>query len=206
VVLASEAATAGTLLRPLAPPAADILDTIESASLTVLNLAYRAEDVGHDLRGYGFLVPRNEPDFPLMGVLWADSAFPHHGRDGHRLIRVFVGGTRMTDVNDRSDENLLDTAQSALRNLLQISGAPTDVDVCRYPAAIPQYHLGYKDKIARLREQLTGLPDLYLAGNYLEGVSVNDCVRLGTQVAAEVARDAGTKQQQEKLDASLAQV
>jgi len=37
-----------------------------------------------------------------------------------------------------------------------------------------------------LRTAIAALPGLHLAGNYLEGVSINDCIRLGKQVAGEV--------------------
>ncbi|UCG33321.1 MAG: protoporphyrinogen oxidase [Phycisphaerales bacterium] len=186
LVMALPAADAGRLLGTHLPEVGSILDSIVSAPLVVLNLAFKAPDVGHPMQGFGFLVPHNEPDFPLMGVLWADSAFPHHGRVGHRLIRVFIGGTRTPEVLSRSDDELLATASGALRELLQITGEPTLVDVCRYPAAIPQYHLGYVEKIERLRAAASSVNGLHLAGNYLEGVSINDCVRLGRRVAREI--------------------
>jgi oxygen-dependent protoporphyrinogen oxidase len=188
IVMAVPAPEAGRLMSPLVPEADTILNGVESASLTVLNLAYRAEDVGHPMQGFGFLVPHNEPEFPLMGVLWADSAFPHHGKEGHRLIRVFIGGNRTPDVISHSEDELLTTTAGALRELLQVTGEPTLVDICPYPDAIPQYHLGHVDKVERLRAGAAKVPGLHLAGNYLEGVSINDCVRLGKRVAQEVTQ------------------
>ena len=186
LVMALSAADTGRLLGTHLPEAGSILNSIASAPLVVLNLAFKAQDVGHPMQGFGFLVPHNEPNFPLMGVLWADSAFPHHGKTGHRLIRVFIGGTRTPDVLSRNDDALLTTASEALSDLLQITGEPTLVDVCRYPAAIPQYHLGHVEKIERLRTVASSVSGLHLAGNYLEGVSINDCVRLGKRVAHEI--------------------
>ncbi len=186
LVLAVPAAEAGRLLSPLVPEAGTLLASIESASLTVLNLAYHAADVEHPMPGFGFLVPRNEPDFPLMGVLWADSAFPHHGKEGHRLIRVFIGGVRTPDVISWSRDRLLTTTAGALRGLLGIKGEPSLVDICPYPAAIPQYHVGHADKLERLSVVTAPLKGLRLAGNYLAGVSINDCIRLGKRVAQEV--------------------
>ncbi|MBU0617854.1 MAG: protoporphyrinogen oxidase, partial [Planctomycetes bacterium] len=98
LVLAAPAGEASRLLGPIIPQACEILDGIESASLTVINMAFRRSEIGHPLDGFGFLVPHNESEFPLMGVLWADSAFPHHAPDDYRLIRVFVGGARTPDV------------------------------------------------------------------------------------------------------------
>lgn len=186
LVMALPAAATARLLAPLHQSVSDELAAIESASLAVLNLAFHSDQVGHPMQGFGFLVPRNEPDFAPMGVLWADSAFPHHGRPDHRLIRVFMGGVRTPDINARSDDELAATATDSLRDVLRLSGEPTLVDINRYPDAIPQYHLGHTDRIERVRKLCDDIPRLHLVGNYLEGVSINDCVRLSTRVAGEI--------------------
>jgi oxygen-dependent protoporphyrinogen oxidase len=186
LVLATAKQPAAELLRPLAAPAAELLDTIDSASLVVLNLAFPRERIEHPMQGYGYLVPQNEPDVPVMGVLWADSAFPHHAPETHRLLRVFMGGPRDPNAVDRDDDELLRTARAALDGLLGIDGEPTFVDVCRWPRAIPQYHVGHRRRLERLAEAIDHLPRLHLVGNYLTGVSVNDCVRDATRAADAV--------------------
>ena len=190
LVVGTPVTEAAQLLRGMLPKAADILTSIESASLVVLSLGYRRADIGHPLTGYGFLVPQNEQDFPLLGVLWADSIFPQHAPPDHRLIRVFIGGARDPGAVNLSDAELLATATNALRDLLRLSGEPVLADVCRYRAAIPQYHLGHVQKIQRLYDvigQQSGLPagqaGLYLIGNFQAGVSLNDCVRLAAETA-----------------------
>jgi len=183
LVIAPQATVASKLLGPLVPQASEILDSIESSSLVVLNLGFRRSDVGHPLDGYGFLVPHNESDFPLMGVLWADSIFPHFAPDDKRLLRVFIGGANNPQAVDRSDEDLLATAMEGMRDLLAVSGDPVLVDICRYKAAIPQYHIGHTEKIERLRTLVAQKPGLHLAGNYLEGVGVNDCIKYSAKLA-----------------------
>jgi oxygen-dependent protoporphyrinogen oxidase len=187
LVLATPKQGAAGLLAPLAPAATAVLDEIECASLVVLNLGYRSRDVEHPMVGYGFLVPANEPDMPVMGVLWADSAFPHHAADDRRLVRVFMGGPRDPHAADRPTDELLATATSALGGLLGLRADPVLVDVCRWPAAIPQYHLGHEQRLDRLDAALRHLPDLHLAGNYLRGVSINDCVRDGLALGDSLA-------------------
>lgn len=187
LVLATPAREAGRLLEPMAREAARLICSIDSASLTVVNLAFRRDEVAHPLDGFGFLVPHNEPEFPLMGALFADSAFPHHAPREFRLLRVFIGGSRTPDVNARSPEELVETARRTLRDVLGVTGEPELVDVCPYPDAIPQYYLDHTDTVARVRGLLAPLSGLHLAGNYLDGVSINDCIKLGKQVAADVS-------------------
>ena len=188
LVLAGSAADTARLLEPVLPDAAGTINTIESTSLVVLNLGFKRSDVGHPLEGYGFLVPHNETQFPLMGVLWADSIFPHHAPEGHRLVRVFIGGAHNPEAVTRSNDELLRTALEGSRDLLAISGDPVLVDVCRYPAAIPQYHLGHAEKIRHLEAVVADKPGLWLAGNYVGGVSLNDCVRFSAELADELTR------------------
>jgi protoporphyrinogen/coproporphyrinogen III oxidase len=186
LVLATPAHEAARLLHPFAPDASHLLTTIESSSITVVNIALRRTDVDHPLDGFGFLVPANEPDFPLMGVLWADSAFPHHAPAEFRLLRAFFGGARTPDVIARSPDELVRTTLTALRNLLGVHGQPVLVDICPYPAAIPQYYLGHVEKVTEIRRLVADVPGLTLAGNYLDGVSINDCVKLAKQVAVSL--------------------
>ncbi len=188
LVLGTAASEAARLLGPVVPDAAEQLMTIESVPMLVLNLGFRRADIGHPLKGFGFLVPRNEPEYPLMGILWANSIFPHHAPPDHCLIRVFIGGSRDPNAIERSDDELLASAMDASRGLLSISGDPVLTDICRWPAAIPQYGLGYLDKIARLNAVVAAQPNLYLIGNYMEGVSLNDCVRCATRAANELIR------------------
>lgn len=187
LVLATPAPPTAALLQPLAPDAAALLRGIESVSLCVLNLGFDAADVGHDLKGFGFLVPRNEPELPVMGILWADSIFPHHVPDGKRLIRVFVGGARDPGAVDRSDRELVEVGLQTARRLLGVRGDPILVDVARWRNAIPQYYLGHAERIREVREDVAQRPGLHLVGNYLDGVSLNDCIRLGWQTAERMA-------------------
>jgi oxygen-dependent protoporphyrinogen oxidase len=195
LVLATPKQSTAELLRPHAPDASAALDEIDCASLVVLNLAYREADVGHPMQGYGFLVPATE-DSPIMGVLWADSAFPHHAPDRMRLIRVFMGGPRDPQAPRRSGEELLTIATDAIRGLLDITGEPTLTDVCSWPDAIPQYHVGHTERVERIRTAMAPLPRLHLVGSYLTGVSINDCVRdaadAATRIVSEISADVAT--------------
>lgn len=189
VVVATPVTETIRLLEPLVGDAVQPLRDVERASMVVLNLGFRSEDVGHPLSGFGFLVPRNEESFPLLGVLWADSIFPHHAPPGSRLIRVFMGGSSNPEAATLSNEILLDKAMDSLRGLLYIKGDPVLVDICRHVCAIPQYHPGHRAKMEVVRTTVRREAGLHLVGNYLEGISLNDCVRMATRVGEEVGKE-----------------
>lgn len=186
LVLCVGKTAASTLLKSAAPTLAGEIASISTSPLTVLNLGFDRKHIGHPLDGYGFLVPGTEPDFPLLGVLWADSVFPHHAPTGSRLLRVFVRGSHDSGAGAKSDNQLVDIAVTSLRNLLQLTGEPTLVDICHWPNAIPHYTLDHVNRVANIERQLQSHPNLYLLGNYLHGMSINDCVKNAAQEASGI--------------------
>jgi protoporphyrinogen/coproporphyrinogen III oxidase len=61
------------------------------------------------------------------------------------------------------------------------------LSIDRYPRALPQYAPGHAQRIETLGAATASVPGLFLAGNYLGGVSVGECVRQASEVAATVA-------------------
>ena len=181
VVLATPIGQAVGLLNTMAnEPAgkiAESLASVESVPMVILNLGFRREDVGHDLKGFGFLVPPGEQGLSFLGVLWASSIFPSHAPPDHHLFRVFVGGAKRPELAQSSDDELVALAMDELRDVLELRGDPVLVNSCRHASAVPQYYPGHTEMVRRIRAQLSSVPNLHLVGNYLEGVSINDCVR-----------------------------
>lgn len=198
VVLATPLGISRRLADTVAPRVSRALDGTPCASLVVINLAYPSAKVTHPMSGYGFLVPADEPT-PIMGVLWADSAFPHHAPDDQRLIRVFMGGPRDPHACQREDSELIQTVRDSVNALLGIECEPTLVDICRWPNAIPQYHRGHLERLERVEAALNETPGLYMTGNALRGVSINDCVRDGATVADLIADSMKIEQPSDKL-------
>lgn len=187
LVLATPVHVTASLIRGLCAAAADTLESVEAAPMVVLNLGFKRRDIAHDLNGFGFLVPKTETDFPLLGVLWADSIFPQHAPADHRLLRVFIGGSRTPDAATRSDENLMQAASDGIREVLGVSEPPALVNICRWPKAIPQYTAGHRTRMAGAIGQLgASAPNLLCCGNYIEGVSLNDCIRSGANIAQTI--------------------
>jgi len=198
IVLATSHAATAALLRGIEPEAANVVGTIDAASLVVLNLGYEATRCGHPMEGYGFLVPRSEEDSPLLGVLFADSVFPHHAPDGRRLVRVFLGGPRDPDAATRSERDLLALARPPLQRILGLASEPDLVDVCRWHHAVPQYERGHGAKLERLETLLQGHPGVHLAGNFVGGVSVNDCIGSAVRLAESVQLQAASPMERDR--------
>lgn len=146
------------------------------APMAVITLAFRREDVGHDLVGFGHLIPTRERR-RLLGALWTSSIFPGRGPDGMVLLRCMAGGPGDPDVLELDDGALVDLAVADLRGLLDLRAGPARRWILRHPRAIAQYHPGHLARLDRIDAALARLPGLTLTGSSYRGISVNHCVK-----------------------------
>lgn len=186
VVIATPADVTADLLAPVNAGSADILRQIPYAPIAVVHLGFRAGDIPHPLDGFGFLVPRTE-QIPLLGSIWSSSLFPDRIPDDHVLLTCFLGGATAPEWSECTDEELIAQAVRDLSAVFQATRlAPGFATVFNWRRGIPQYTLGHRDRIARLQENISKHPGLALAGNYLAGVSLNDCVLSGNRAAEKI--------------------
>lgn len=190
VVLAVPAFAATPLLAPHATAAAAVLDSIEHASVALVALAVRPDDVNRPLDGSGFLVPRVE-DVLLTACSWASTKWSHLGAgsgDGTLVLRASAGRAGDGRALDLDDADLVERLVDDLGRTMGLTGAPTEVRVNRWVDAFPQYAPGHLDRITDLTRDLAAqAPGLALAGAALNGVGVPACIRSGIDAARLVA-------------------
>jgi oxygen-dependent protoporphyrinogen oxidase len=155
------------------------------APVAVLTLGFRRADVAHPLDGFGFLAPRRE-GLRVLGCLFPSTLFPGRAPEGHVALAAFVGGTTDPGILDLSDEDLEGAILADLGRALGVRGAPVRRILRRWPRAIPQYEMGHGRYVDLARRIEADLPGLRIGGNLLGGVSVPDCIRKGTALAAEI--------------------
>lgn len=90
------------------------------------------------------------------------------------------------NLSEMPEDLLAQQVEAENAAVLGIAGAPVDRMVWKYPRALPQYNVGHAQKVKEIREALNRLPGLGLAGNYLAGRSIGDCVDTGFQAADQV--------------------
>lgn len=186
VILCVPAYAASNLLRGVDTTLAGLCDGVPYASTATVAFGFRRDQVAHPLRGTGFVVPRIERN-PLLAATWVSSKWPGRAPEGHVLLRAFLGGGRDPHRLDRPDDELLDTAQTALAEVLGISGDPLWSRLFRWTRQSPQYEVGHLDRVAAIERRLTALPGLFLAGSGFRSIGIPDCVADGRAVAGRAA-------------------
>jgi oxygen-dependent protoporphyrinogen oxidase len=187
VVLTCPALEQTTLLHDLDRDLAALVRGIAYNRVAVVALGYRSVDVPARLDGFGYLSPqRSRRD--VLGVQWCSSIFPgYRAPPGMALLRAICGGWNRPEVVDWDDDRLAAAVRAELRQSLRVQAAPVFRQVIRWPAAIPQYHLGHLERVARIEAAANQHPGLFLGGNAYRGVALPDCVEQATALANRVA-------------------
>lgn len=185
LILATPAASAAKLLRPLDAELGGLLQGIDYASVALVHLGFAEAAVGRELNATGFLAPRAESP-TLTGNLWASTLFPDRAPPGKVLLTSYLGGARAPDAIDWDDARLIHETLRQLRPLIKLRGEPEMLRVERQTAALPLYHGAYQARMTALSTRLKTLPGLYLEASYREGVSVRDRLVRGHAVARAI--------------------
>ena len=158
---------------------------IPYAPVVVASYGFRRADVRHPLDGFGFLAPRKE-SLRLLGGLFPSTLYPDRAPEGHVAIAAFAGGRTDPGILDLDDDALHAALLADLDRALGLQGDPVVRHVTRWPRAIPQYELGHGRFVDLARALERELPGLHLAGNFIGGVSVPDCIQNATDLAETI--------------------
>jgi len=185
LVLAVPAYTAAQLLANSAPQLASHLRAIEYAPMCAVSSAYDRSKVANALDGFGFMVPRRE-GLQTICTFWNSSLFPQRAPEGKVLMTSFAGRGMSADVGAMQGETCAQIVEAESARILGITGGPVDRMVWKDPRALPQYNVGHAQRVEEIDAILRTLPNLHLAGNFLRGRSIGDCVEIAFRVAEDV--------------------
>ncbi|MGL5810613.1 MAG: FAD-dependent oxidoreductase [Nocardioides sp.] len=204
VVLAVPPSAAATLLSGVAPRASHELDRIPAASVAVITLAVpeqQAEGLDGRRRSVsaapsGFLVP------PVEGLVTKAATFSWRkwdwvraagGPAGIALLRTSCGRYGEALISQRADADLVAQALADLTTVTGRSLHPIETHVQRWPDGLPQYLVGHRDRVARIREAVAHSGEfagrLAVCGAAYDGVGVPAVIASAHRAAAEITAD-----------------
>ena len=188
VVLTTPAYITAELLQPLQPEISSVLQAFTYPTVACVVLAYPLSDVKQKLVGFGNLIPRGQ-GIRTLGTIWTSSLFADRAPAGWQTLSSYIGGATDSGIANLDAEQIVREVHRDLsRILLKPEAAqPKVLAVNVWKRAIPQYNLGYFDRLQQIENGLKSLPGLYLCSNYFGGVALGDCVRRGFERAQEVS-------------------
>jgi oxygen-dependent protoporphyrinogen oxidase len=186
VVAAGPAFATAELLQEIDPSAAADLASIAYVSTATVSLAYRRADVARLLHGFGFVVPRAEERGIMAGTF---SSLKFSGRapaDGV-LVRAFVGRAGREETAGLPDDELVKLVRDELASIVGLRAEPLFTRIFRWPRGMPQYRVGHRRLIDKVETAIADLPGIEIAGGYLHGIGIGDCIREGAAAAGRAA-------------------
>jgi protoporphyrinogen/coproporphyrinogen III oxidase len=195
VILAVPAAPAARLLAGTTAAASRGLTEIPYASMAIITLAFRAEDIfrqqsfpqqSPDQRRSGYLVPAVDGK-AVKAATFSTIKWPHlTGYAPVHVVRCSIGRIGEVAVLQRDDEDLAALAAAELGEAVGVTAAPVATRVTRWGGALPQYTVGHLDRIARIRADVARQPGLAVAGAAYEGVGIPACVATARSAVGQI--------------------
>lgn len=198
VIVATPAHVAAHLLAQVAPEVAAQLNVFEAASVGVISFAFDADraldtsQVGE--RGSGFLVPPSAG----RGIKAATFSFAKwdqvreagrgKGPEGQDVLflRASVARLREDDVLRLRDDDLAQVARDELEAAVGLQIEPLGSHVQRWWAGLPQYPVGHRSRVERIRRQVAGVPGLAVAGAAYDGVGIPATIASAQRAVADL--------------------
>ena len=178
VVLALPAYAAGRLLEAVGVAGGRALAEVVYLPSITVSLAYRENQIGQPLQGAGFVVAA-DTSLHLRACTYASNKFPGRAPAGFHLLRAFLGAGEGDPAVQAHEE---------LAAILGIEGAPLWSRTFSWSRGLPRYRPRHTEHVAAVRQRLTRLPPLAIAGAGYDGAGVSACVRSGREAGKEILR------------------
>jgi protoporphyrinogen/coproporphyrinogen III oxidase len=193
VVLATPAPVAAELLSATDADAARTLRSIEYASVLIVTLAVRDDDVARPLAASGYLVTQAEQR-TITACSWGSAKWAHWRVPGQTVLRVSAGRDGDEKPLALDDQALAAAVLYDLERHVGLRGDPTEVRVSRWPRSMPQYAPGHVERVDNLVSQLArAAPGIHLAGAAYKGLGVPACIAQGQAAARTVLATFGRR-------------
>jgi oxygen-dependent protoporphyrinogen oxidase len=164
------------------------------ASMAIITMIVR----GPRAKASGLLAPPGElasiKGMTYSSTKWpwlADQASTAWG-NGASVVRASVGRLGEEHLLQLDDQALLARTFAEARTVPGWEKAVlVNGHVQRWGGALPQYLVGHRERVARVKEQIASTPGLAICGAALDGIGVAACIGSATEAATKIIADLG---------------
>jgi protoporphyrinogen/coproporphyrinogen III oxidase len=185
LVCAAPAFASARFLESISHELAGRLAGIGYASAATVNLAFRAADFPQQPDAFCFVVPMAEGRRIIAGS-FSSVKFAGRAPAGMILARVFLGGALQSELMKFTDAEMVAAAREEFASLLGVTAEPALTRVRRWPESMPQYAVGHLARVGQIERAAESIEGLALAGAYLRGVGIPDCIASGERAAESI--------------------
>ena len=158
------------------------LKKIYYCPIYVLHLGLEKQKIKNDISGFGVLTkPSDNKSF--LGIIFNSRIFPHVAPSDKDLMTVMVGGTRQEQLLKTDKDLLFDKIVRDIRKLISYDGRIIMKHDFLWDKGIPQYGLDHDYIINEIKNFENKNKDFHIMGNYVNGISVSDCIEKASAVS-----------------------
>jgi oxygen-dependent protoporphyrinogen oxidase len=186
VLFTSPAYHTSEILKDISPNISNILSRVYYPPVLQLSVGYDKKQIDKTAKGFGFLVPEKE-NKTFLGAIFQSAVFPNRAPKGKASFSLFIGGARNEELfSQYSKEQIIDKTLKEFQQIMKIKGTPETIFSYKWERAIPQYEMGYVNTLNAITEFEQQNKGIYLAGNYVSGVGVADCIKKAIQLSKQL--------------------
>jgi len=171
------------LIKHIYPSLSEALMEVYYPPMAAVHSVYDKKNIHYPIDGFGALNPAIENQF-TSGCIWVSSIFPYKTPSDKFLFTNFVGGTLNASKTTLPEEELKVKVHQELSRFFEIKGQADFQVVVKWKQAIPQYN----KQIKKVKQLISAkeMNNLHFCCNWLNGVSISDCIKKGKQVAEKI--------------------
>ena len=173
-----------TLISDLDLETAHTLESISYSPILTTQLIFDKKKLGEAPEGFGFLVPRKE-NIRLLGAIWKSSIFPDLASENAIHFNLMTGGAH-DQFNAAEIPEVERQVIAEFSQLMGYKSSPTHVHSTYWEKAIPQYNVGYRAVRTQLNRFGRENPNFTIAGNFVWGISVPECISKAKSLALDM--------------------
>lgn len=147
---------------------------LSSNSIWVVSFGFETDILKE--KGFGYLIPSKEKE-SVLGMVWDSAIFPREESGYQTIVTAMV-----RNLGDQTWAEV-ETQSAIFRHLGHID-PPDFIETRLVKEAIPQFVVGYAKRLAQFQSSVKErFPKLSVIGNYIDGVSVDACIRLSKDIS-----------------------
>ncbi len=158
------------------------LKKIEYHPLNVLHFSLERKKIYSPIDGFGVLAKPSDK-LSFLGILFNSRIFPHLSPKKYDLITVMVGGAKQNNILKKPKKEIEKRVISDIKKIIHFEGKIELLNQFSWKKGIPQYDMNFFNFSKSIKNFTQKNPGLFIIGNFLEGVSVSNCIKAGHKTA-----------------------
>ena len=158
------------------------LKKIEYNPINVLHFSLERNKIYSHINGFGVLAKPSDK-LSFLGILFNSRIFPHLSPKKYDLITVMVGGGKQKNILKKTKKEIEERVISDIKKIINYKGKITLLNHFSWKKGIPQYDMNFANFENSIKKFMKKNDGFFIIGNYINGVSVSNCIKAGHQTA-----------------------